>query len=123
METHIRLKFSGMCSICCEQIMNKNKRRVLTCKHAFHEDCVAKWLGNTDLCPNCRDPQLSKEFQDSKTERILTHNAQLDQLIHEMIAISILTRISEGRREYQNPLRQIEFRVRNPLNEMRLSLC
>lgn len=27
---------------------------VTNCKHTFHKDCITKWLGNSQECPNCK---------------------------------------------------------------------
>jgi hypothetical protein len=44
------------CSICLDKITNNNKK-VLTCSHIFHRDCVNTWLQESANCPLCRTPQ------------------------------------------------------------------
>ena len=77
---------------------------------------MAKWLGDSDLCPHCRVPQNSKEFQDKELERI-AFRSDMDRIITDIFARTILTTLLEARPENQSSLRQLQFRVRNPFNE------
>lgn len=40
------------CSICLEPIINEKK--ILTCDHIFHIDCIDKWASTNPSCPMCR---------------------------------------------------------------------
>ena len=40
------------CAICLTPLTNS--KVYLQCKHAFHEDCVTKWLKHKKNCPICK---------------------------------------------------------------------
>lgn len=40
------------CSICLETVSKPG--RILPCRHAFHEACIARWLHDHEQCPLCR---------------------------------------------------------------------
>ncbi|EIW68296.1 hypothetical protein TREMEDRAFT_74232 [Tremella mesenterica DSM 1558] len=43
------------CQICLSEYEPEDKVRLLTCRHAFHQDCVDKWItGGRNSCPACR---------------------------------------------------------------------
>lgn len=42
------------CSICFEKIKLNEKVFDLTCKHAFHEECLSNWIKYKQDCPVCR---------------------------------------------------------------------
>lgn len=43
------------CSICLETFQEKDRVKVLPCKHIFHEQCAQGWIGNIrGVCPLCR---------------------------------------------------------------------
>lgn len=44
------------CSICLEVYKPGELLTALACSHAFHIQCVARWLRCSMLCPNCRAP-------------------------------------------------------------------
>ena len=41
------------CAICCEDFTHINSS-TLSCNHAFHSACIAKWASINPSCPNCR---------------------------------------------------------------------
>jgi hypothetical protein len=51
---------SKQCSICMEKVVKKMKNGgMITCKHAFHNICILKWLltkNDNKQCPLCRKP-------------------------------------------------------------------
>jgi len=44
------------CTICLDKIKNTDKK-VLSCNHIFHKNCVNTWLRETPNCPLCRKRQ------------------------------------------------------------------
>jgi hypothetical protein len=45
------------CSICFDEFVNGAQVSVMPCLsrgHKFHPDCIAKWLGISNMCPLCR---------------------------------------------------------------------
>jgi hypothetical protein len=42
------------CSICLENIINEEHKKITTCNHIFHEECMAKWILQNNSCPLCR---------------------------------------------------------------------
>ena len=47
--------FEEECSICQENMVMGNTALKLTCRHAYHADCVQKWLEKHNTCPLCRN--------------------------------------------------------------------
>lgn len=55
------------CSICFDEFVDGAQVTVLPCPsrgHRFHPDCIAKWLGISNMCPLCRHelPTLSSVY-------------------------------------------------------------
>ncbi|KAG0599031.1 hypothetical protein M758_12G121800 [Ceratodon purpureus] len=49
------LKDSADCAVCLTEFQNEDKLRLLPkCKHAFHMECIDKWLLTNSTCPLCR---------------------------------------------------------------------
>merc|ERR1711933_124408 len=44
---------NGKCTICRDEMSGHNTA-MLKCNHAFHKNCIEKWLKNSKTCPNCR---------------------------------------------------------------------
>ena len=47
------------CSICIEEIINKNDEVITGCNHHFHSHCLHHWTMQNNSCPNCRTPQAA----------------------------------------------------------------
>lgn len=47
-------KIKHKCSICFEDIINKNDLFKTTCRHYFHFDCIKRWNLKHKSCPLCR---------------------------------------------------------------------
>ena len=41
------------CTICLEDIKNKDQVISLRCKHVFHKECIYTWIKKKPICPNC----------------------------------------------------------------------
>ena len=45
------------CSICLEEMKEKNKVIILECNHIYHKDCIMEWFQKDNInCPLCREP-------------------------------------------------------------------
>ncbi|GAB2283150.1 hypothetical protein Dimus_017679 [Dionaea muscipula] len=44
----------GRCVICLEEILLGSCLTMLPCLHAYHGDCIARWLEKKSRCPLCR---------------------------------------------------------------------
>lgn len=47
--------FEEECSICQDNMVEGNTALKLTCRHAYHADCVQRWLEKHNTCPLCRN--------------------------------------------------------------------
>ena len=47
--------FEEECSICQDNMVEGNTALKLTCRHAYHADCVQMWLEKHNTCPLCRN--------------------------------------------------------------------
>lgn len=56
------------CLICLDDYAPEDNLRVLTCKHAFHQSCVDKWLETgRNNCPACRSKGVENTSSSSST--------------------------------------------------------
>lgn len=56
------------CLICLEDYAPEEHIRVLTCKHAFHQPCVDRWLETgRNNCPACRSKGVENTSSESST--------------------------------------------------------
>lgn len=80
------------CTVCLSQFEYTEILRLLPkCKHAFHMNCIDKWLENHSSCPLCRnkvDPLDIKNFTYSISSRFLrvpsnlTEDTNLEIVVH-----------------------------------------
>jgi hypothetical protein len=42
------------CNICLEDFKDGQEMRTLHCSHAFHKECIDKWLSQVASCPICK---------------------------------------------------------------------
>ena len=47
---------SEICTICLEDLDNREDNYALNCNHKFHRDCITRWLHTSPNCPLCREP-------------------------------------------------------------------
>ncbi|KAI9296138.1 hypothetical protein K502DRAFT_289952 [Neoconidiobolus thromboides FSU 785] len=58
-----------MCQVCLTEYVDKDALRILKCQHAFHTDCIDKWLTTgSNNCPVCRRPGTVKNYKPEKKE-------------------------------------------------------
>ncbi|CAD8208931.1 unnamed protein product [Paramecium pentaurelia] len=44
-----------ICTICLQEINDKDLIKILKCNHYFHNQCIKEWLIIKAECPTCRD--------------------------------------------------------------------
>lgn len=47
---------AGTCGICLKPIREGTEVAYLPCMHAFHTECVQRWIRVQNLCPMCKAP-------------------------------------------------------------------
>lgn len=55
------------CNICLEDFQNGDTRKILPCLHAFHVDCVDKWLRQNRACPICKHSVQDNQMASGNT--------------------------------------------------------
>jgi hypothetical protein len=56
------------CAICLDDYETGNKLRCLPCKHAFHANCIGKWLSERSAtCPLCKIELLPEEEENEES--------------------------------------------------------
>ena len=53
-----------ICSICMTEIIDNERSMITPCNHAFHYECLTRWMNEQMICPICRNnlPPLSSNF-------------------------------------------------------------
>lgn len=85
------------CMICLENIHSnarckEEEERVLKCRHAFHSECIERWLELKHNCPLCRDrvnadtpeaprPQMSVAEILAVPDHVPLHNLQFNRYL------------------------------------------
>jgi len=64
----------SMCNICLENFEMGDEMRILKhCEHAFHKECIDRWLGQVASCPVCKheldDDSQSQQEQQSQDQQ------------------------------------------------------
>ncbi|KAE8214410.1 hypothetical protein CF327_g2187 [Tilletia walkeri] len=55
------------CLICLEEWEDDDEVRILSCRHAFHVDCVDRWLiQSSNTCPMCRKAGVTKDNEEGR---------------------------------------------------------
>jgi hypothetical protein len=61
-EGKITSNCADRCLICLDDYRPEDDVRLMTCRHAFHKDCVDKWLQTgKNNCPACRTRGVSTD--------------------------------------------------------------
>ncbi|KAI5576575.1 hypothetical protein Peur_036530 [Populus x canadensis] len=55
-----RKKSGERCVICQMKYKRGDKQTKLMCKHVYHSECIAKWLGINKVCPVCNNEVLGE---------------------------------------------------------------
>ncbi|KAJ7012986.1 E3 ubiquitin-protein ligase BIG BROTHER [Populus alba] len=56
-----RKRSGERCVICQMKYKIGDKQIKLLCKHAYHSECITKWLGINKVCPVCNDEVFGEE--------------------------------------------------------------
>ncbi|KAJ6419502.1 hypothetical protein OIU84_029579 [Salix udensis] len=61
---NLRHRESRECAVCLSEFLEGERMRKLKCKHAFHKDCLDRWLEEylAATCPLCRTEVLPEEL-------------------------------------------------------------
>lgn len=52
---------SPTCTICLAEYQDEELMRKLPCDHAYHSECIDKWLNRVNHCPLCRKEAVGRE--------------------------------------------------------------
>ncbi|MCE3051576.1 hypothetical protein HAX54_050252 [Datura stramonium] len=81
------------CAICLSEFQHGEKGRKLeSCKHIFHENCLEKWLMQKDVkatCPLCRSVIISEEIKEEY--RKLEDEGKRDHSYEKELALLLLS--------------------------------
>lgn len=44
----------NVCAVCTDEFHSDDTVARMPCQHLFHDECISKWLGETNSCPLCR---------------------------------------------------------------------
>lgn len=65
----------GECAICLSEYEEGDKVKEMPCKHAFHVDCIGKWLGISNFCPVCKYELRTDNEEYEKSKKQSNSNA------------------------------------------------
>lgn len=86
------------CAICLSNFENGEKGRKLeTCKHIFHENCLEKWLMQKDIkasCPLCRSVIITEEIVEEY--RKLEDEGKRDHSYEKELTLLLLSILNRG---------------------------
>ena len=43
-----------VCAVCLDEFCVGSEARKMPCSHTYHQNCIVKWLGKSNMCPICR---------------------------------------------------------------------
>ncbi|PKI31664.1 E3 ubiquitin-protein ligase BIG BROTHER [Punica granatum] len=58
-----RKKFGERCVICQTRYKIGDRQMKLPCKHAYHSECIKKWLSINKICPVCNTEVFGEELK------------------------------------------------------------
>ena len=115
-----------LCSICLENLTNKDAKFISECQHTYHFTCIQKWT--KDTCPICRTTWTIQPKNISEIPRQIEHNYDNDNVILQRINVPI----SEMIRQYlynervilciTNIIRRIRTLPENENSDRRLNI-
>ncbi|KAK4721210.1 hypothetical protein R3W88_011443 [Solanum pinnatisectum] len=86
------------CAICLSKFENGEKGRKLeTCRHIFHENCLEKWLMQKDIkasCPLCRSVIITEEIEEEY--RKLEDEGKRDHSYEKELTLILLSILNTG---------------------------
>ncbi|OEL18557.1 hypothetical protein BAE44_0020422 [Dichanthelium oligosanthes] len=56
------------CAVCLQGFVAEDRLRALPCSHAFHQDCIFRWLRVSHVCPLCRHALPTEQQGDEGEE-------------------------------------------------------
>lgn len=80
------------CPICISEFQDGDVCRELECKHAFHKNCLEKWLhgGSRATCPLCRKSVLPEEIV-SEHKKLQSDRQVFSSNIEEELALILFS--------------------------------
>ncbi|KAJ1699558.1 hypothetical protein LUZ63_008070 [Rhynchospora breviuscula] len=72
--SHDKEKSEEECPICLEKLFNHEKGeevKKMPCRHLYHGECIATWLGIHRSCPVCRYHMPHEEMEEEEDEDII----------------------------------------------------
>ena len=52
------------CPICFQMVNDeKSKLEILSCRHAFHQECISEWKNHSNICPLCRTEMWNLDLE------------------------------------------------------------
>ncbi|KAF5747427.1 E3 ubiquitin-protein ligase XERICO [Tripterygium wilfordii] len=80
------------CAVCLSDFVEGEKIRRLKCKHAFHKNCLDRWLNQYwATCPLCRSKVLPDEvvagFHQSRQDPV-EHDRSAEEIIYLLSALN-----------------------------------
>jgi Ring finger domain len=67
---------SSCCPICLYEFQSKDQVSIaVTCKHAYHSECLKLWLPKSATCPYCRHDLIQKYPEDAGSSTSRKHGS------------------------------------------------